>query len=113
MAKAATPAPKPKKTGGGGSGGPNIFITQGEKIGAAAAAAIALLLLVTNLFWPGAGFFAGSPTVDGPVDKYIPVDVWVSGCPPRPQLIMAGIAQAAELLAQRKTADQKGKAKSC
>ena len=50
--------------------------------------------------------FAGSPTVDGPVDKYIPVDVWVSGCPPRPQLIIAGIAQAAQLLAEGRTADQ-------
>ena len=44
--------------------------------------------------------FAGSPVIDGPLDKYIPVDVWVSGCPPRPQLIIAGVAQAAELLAE-------------
>ena len=55
--------------------------------------------------------FAGSPTVDGSLDTYIPVDVWVSGCPPRPQLIIAGVAQAAQLLADGKTADQKSRAK--
>ena len=55
--------------------------------------------------------FVGSPTIDGPLDKWIPVDVWVSGCPPRPQVIIAGIAQAAQLLAEGGTADQKRKAK--
>ena len=57
--------------------------------------------------------FAGSPMIDGPVDKWIPVDVWVSGCPPRPQLIIAGIAQAAKLLADGKTADQMRGVKPC
>ena len=57
--------------------------------------------------------FAGSPSIDGPLDKYIPVDVWVSGCPPRPQLIIAGIAQAAQLLADGATADQKRKSNPC
>jgi Ni,Fe-hydrogenase III small subunit len=57
--------------------------------------------------------FAGSPSIDGPLDKYIPVDVWVSGCPPRPQLIIAGVAQAAQLLADGATADQKRTLKSC
>jgi Ni,Fe-hydrogenase III small subunit len=47
------------------------------------------------------------------LDKYIPVDVWVSGCPPRPQLIIAGVAQAAQLLADGATADQKRTLKSC
>jgi Ni,Fe-hydrogenase III small subunit len=50
--------------------------------------------------------YAGSPTVDGPLSKFIPVDVWVPGCPPRPQQILAGIARAAELLANGQTADQ-------
>jgi len=57
--------------------------------------------------------FAGSPVVDGPLDSFIPVDVWVSGCPPRPQLILEGVAQAAQLLADGKTAYQKKKAQSC
>jgi Ni,Fe-hydrogenase III small subunit len=51
--------------------------------------------------------YAGSPTVDGPLSKFIPVDVWVPGCPPRPQQILAGIARAAELLGSGQTADQK------
>jgi Ni,Fe-hydrogenase III small subunit len=43
------------------------------------------------------------------IDEVIPVDVWVPGCPPRPQLIMDGIAQAARLLAEGRTADQQGR----
>ena len=63
--------------------------------------------------------YEGSPLVDGPVDKFIPVDVWVPGCPPRPQLILAGVAQAARLLAdgrtasQRKPAGQTGERRTC
>ena len=57
--------------------------------------------------------FAGSPSIDGPLDKYIPVRRRCSGCPPRPQLIIAGIAQAAQLLADGATADQKRKSKPC
>ncbi|MEI2387663.1 NADH-quinone oxidoreductase subunit NuoB [Breoghania sp. JC706] len=53
--------------------------------------------------------FAGSPVLDGPLDKFIPVDIWVPGCPPRPQLIIDGIAKAAQMLADGQTADQLGK----
>jgi Ni,Fe-hydrogenase III small subunit len=43
--------------------------------------------------------FAGSPTIVGPLNRVLPVDVYVPGCPPRPDAIIAGIAEAAAILA--------------
>ena len=44
--------------------------------------------------------FAGSPVVlSEPLDAIVPVDVWVPGCPPRPQRIIEAIQAAAQLLA--------------
>ena len=45
------------------------------------------------------GVFKGSYAVTGPVDRHIPVDVRIPGCPPRP----AEILQAFEELRSRKT----------
>jgi len=45
--------------------------------------------------------FIDSRTLAGPLDKHIPVDVFVPGCPPRPDAIILGVAKAAEILAER------------
>lgn len=48
------------------------------------------------------GVFRDSYAVDGPVDRYLPVDVNVPGCPPRPQAILAGIEEAVLLWRARR-----------
>ena len=57
--------------------------------------------------------FAESPLVLGrSLDTVIPVDVWVTGCPPRPQQILDGIREAARLLGEGLTRDQLGQGPS-
>ncbi|HEX3025637.1 MAG TPA: NADH-quinone oxidoreductase subunit B, partial [Clostridia bacterium] len=43
------------------------------------------------------GVFRDSYAVANQLDAYIPVDVNVPGCPPRPQAIIDGIAKAIEI----------------
>ena len=43
--------------------------------------------------------FAGSPAIEGPLDRIVPVDVYIPGCPPRPNDIMNGVARAITILA--------------
>ena len=40
------------------------------------------------------GVFAGSYAVCGPLDLHLPVDVYIPGCPPRPQAILHGLLLA-------------------
>ena len=39
------------------------------------------------------GIFDGSYHVVGPLDKIIPVDVYVAGCPPKPEGIIDGVVK--------------------
>ncbi len=45
--------------------------------------------------------FDGSPAMAGPLERIVPVDVYIPGCPPRPDAIIEGLAQAAEVLARK------------
>jgi NADH-quinone oxidoreductase B subunit len=47
------------------------------------------------------GIFAGSYAVVGGVARLIPVDVFIPGCPPRPQAIIEGIMLALDKKIQR------------
>ncbi len=47
------------------------------------------------------GVFRDSYAIAGPADSYLPVDVNVPGCPPRPQAIIEGIAMAIDIWRQR------------
>ena len=49
------------------------------------------------------GVFKGSYAVTGPVDRHIPVDVRIPGCPPRPSEILHGL----EKLREREQGDPK------
>jgi hypothetical protein len=71
-----------------------IKTVYGQVCGPKAVVAIGSCPATTNVF-------IDSRTLDGPLNKHIPVDVFVPGCPPRPDAIIQGVAKAAEILADR------------
>jgi membrane-bound hydrogenase subunit mbhJ len=71
-----------------------IKTVYGQAYGPKAVIAIGSCPATTNVF-------IDSRTLDGPLQKHIPVDVFVPGCPPRPDAIIQGVAKAAEILAER------------
>jgi membrane-bound hydrogenase subunit mbhJ len=47
------------------------------------------------------GVFRESYAIAGPLDQFVPVDVNIPGCPPRPQAIIEGLAMAIDIWASR------------
>jgi len=43
------------------------------------------------------GIFKGGYAMTGPIDAFIPVDLYIMGCPPRPQVILGALADALQL----------------
>ena len=41
----------------------------------------------------GQGIFKGSYNMPQPVDKYIPVDAYIPGCPPKPEAMIMGVVK--------------------
>ncbi len=52
-----------------------------------------IVMVVGNCGATG-GVFYESYNLVGPVDRLVPVDVYVRGCPPRPEAIIEGVAKA-------------------
>lgn len=52
------------------------------------------VVMVVGSCGSSGGVFYDSYNLDGPVDEVIPVDVYVPGCPPRPEGIIYGVVQA-------------------
>lgn len=40
------------------------------------------------------GVFYESYNIEGPIDNVVPVDVYIAGCPPRPEAIIDGVVKA-------------------
>ena len=51
--------------------------------------------------------FKGSYSVEGPLEKYVHVDVSVAGCTPKPEAIMEGLYKAAQILKEKREAMSK------
>lgn len=56
----------------------------------------------------GGPYWQGYNVVDG-VDKFVPVDVYVPGCPPRPEALIHGIVRLQQKIAQANVGDVQGR----
>jgi formate hydrogenlyase subunit 7 len=52
------------------------------------------LVVAAGVCAVGGGSFAGGPTTRGPLDRVLPVDVYVPGCPPTPLALLHGLLLA-------------------
>ena len=64
-------------------------------------------VIVVGTCGTSGGVFYDSYNIVGPVDKHIPVDVYVPGCPIRPEAIINGVLKAWLKLERLRNASQK------
>lgn len=48
--------------------------------------------------------FKGSYSVEGPLDKFVKVDVTIGGCAPKPEAVIEGLYMATKILKQKREA---------
>ncbi len=54
--------------------------------------------------------FKGSYSIEGPLEKYVHVDVAIAGCTPKPEAVIEGLYKATQILKEKRLAmtDKKG-----
>ena len=50
----------------------------------------------------GQGVFANGPNTPNPVDSILPVDIYIPGCPPKPEAMIAGVVKLIGKLKEKK-----------
>ncbi|MBR3245012.1 MAG: NADH-quinone oxidoreductase subunit B [Parasporobacterium sp.] len=55
--------------------------------------------------------FKGSYSIDGPLEKYVHVDVSVAGCTPKPEAVIEGLYTATQILKEKREAMSRRKTK--